>query len=118
MLSNSVKGLLVGILLAINDVFSFGITKAVSNQQLKSINWLIIPTILYALQVWLFYYGLKKTSMSVLNISWNLISNVLVTILGIYYFGEKINDLKSIGLLFAFASISLFALDELKSLGV
>ena len=32
--------------------------------------------------------------MSVLNISWNLISNVLVTILGIYYFGEKINDLK------------------------
>jgi multidrug transporter EmrE-like cation transporter len=118
MSSNSIKGLFVGLLLAMNDVLSFGIIQSVYLQQLKSISWLIIPTILYALQVWLFYYGLRQTSMSVLNISWNLISNVLVTILGIYYFGEKINDLKSIALLFAFASISLFALDELKSLGV
>jgi EamA domain-containing membrane protein RarD len=111
----SISGLLVGFLLAMNDVLSFGITKAVSAQQLKSISWLIIPTILYALQIWLFYYGLKKTTMTVLNISWNLFSNVLVTILGIYYFGEKINDLKSIALLFAFVSISLFAIDDLSS---
>ena len=38
--------------------------------------------------------GLGKTSMSVLNITWNLISNVLVTLIGIYYFGERINNLK------------------------
>jgi EamA domain-containing membrane protein RarD len=115
MLSSSISGLLIGLLLAINDVFSFGITKAVSTQELKSISWLLIPTVLYALQIWLFYYGLGKTTMTVLNISWNLFSNVLVTILGIYYFGEKINDLKSIALLFAFVSISLFAIDDLSS---
>jgi multidrug transporter EmrE-like cation transporter len=49
--------------------------------------------------------------MSVLNITWNLISNVLVTIFGLYYYGEKINNLKSIALGFAIVSISFFALD-------
>jgi multidrug transporter EmrE-like cation transporter len=70
--------------------------------------------ILYAIQILIFSYGLKSTSMTVLNIMWNLISNILVTILGIYFFKEKINDLKSIALLFAFVSIVLFTIDELK----
>jgi multidrug transporter EmrE-like cation transporter len=113
---NTFNGLIIGLVLALNDVISFGITKEVFLQEkIKSMYWLIIPTILYGLQIWLFYYGLKKTSMSILNITWNLISNVLVTILGIYYFGEKINDIKTVALMFAFVSISLFAMDSLKN---
>ena len=110
---NSINGLLIGLVLAINDVFSFGITKSVSLQNgiFKQKYWLIIPVILYGLQILIFYYGLHKTSMSVLNITWNLISNVLVTLIGIYYFGEKINNLKTIALGFAFVSIILFGID-------
>jgi len=109
------NGIFIGLMLAINDVISFGIAKEVFLQErLKNIYWLIIPTILYGLQIWLFYFGLKKTSMSILNITWNLISNILVTLLGIYYFGEKMNDLKTFALIFAFISITLFAIDNLR----
>ena len=110
---NSINGLLVGLVLAINDVFSFGLTKSIylQNGIFKQKYWLIIPVILYGLQILIFYYGLGKTSMSVLNITWNLISNVLVTLIGIYYFGEKINNLKTIALGFAFVSIILFGID-------
>jgi len=71
--------------------------------------------ILYSLQILVFYYGLHKTSMAVLNITCNLISNVLVTIVGIYFFNEKINNLKTIALGFAFVSIVLFAVEGLHS---
>lgn len=112
--NDNLKGLIVGLLLAINDVFSFGITKEVFlKERLKSIYYLIIPTILYSLQIWLFYFGLSRTPMAVLNLTWNLFSNILVTIMGLFYFGEKITNLKTIALLFAFVSIILFGIDGL-----
>ena len=111
-LLNNFKGLWITLLLAFNDILSFGLTKEISiGKNFKSKFWLIIPMILYAFQILLFHYALTKTSMSVLNITWNLISNVLVTIFGIYYYGEQINNLKSLALGFAIISISFFALD-------
>jgi len=109
---NKFNGLWISLLLAFNDILSLGLTKEISiGKNLKSNYWLIIPMILYAFQILLFHYALTKTSMSVLNITWNLISNVLVTIFGLYYYGEKINNLKTIALGFAIVSISFFALD-------
>jgi hypothetical protein len=110
---NSLNGLFVGLLLAINDVISFGITKNIYLKNTK-FYWIFVPIILYGIQILLFYYGLHQTSMTVLNITWNLISNVLVTLIGIYYFGEKINNLKGIALGFAFVSIVLFAIEDFK----
>jgi hypothetical protein len=110
---SNLNSLWVGLILALNDVFSFGITKEISlGKNIKSKYWLIIPMILYALQILIFNYGLTKTSMSILNITWNLISNVLVTFIGLHYYGEQINNIKGIALGFALVSISLFALDE------
>jgi multidrug transporter EmrE-like cation transporter len=105
--------LFISRLLAINDVISFGITKNIYLKKTK-FYWIIIPVILYGLQIFIFYYGLHHTSMSISNITWNLISNVLVTLIGIYYFGEKMNDLKIFALIFAFISITLFAIDNLR----
>jgi len=109
---NNIHGILIGCIMAINDVISFGITKEVFLQDnLKSIYWLIIPTILYGLQIWIFYYGLKKTSMTVLNITWNLFSNILVTLVGIYYYKEQVTNIKTFAILLAFGSIILFTYD-------
>jgi len=113
--SSSIQGLFIGLTLALNDVISFGITKEVFLKNKLSLHWLIIPVILYGLQILLFYYGLGKTSMSVLNITWNLVSNVLVTLVGLYYFKEQITNLKYIALLLAFASIGLFAVDGIQN---
>lgn len=116
-LNNSFYGLIIGLVLAINDVISFGITKEVFlGINFTSLYWLSIPIILYGCQIVLFYYGLTQAvSMSVLNISWNLFSNIIVTLVGLYFFQEDIGSLKSIALLFAFCSISIFTIDGLIS---
>jgi multidrug transporter EmrE-like cation transporter len=113
---SSVNGLLIILVLVINDIISFGITKSVYLQSgiFNTKYWLIIPVILYGLQILIFYYGLHKTSMTILNITWNLISNILVTLIGIYYFGERINNLRIIAFGFAIVAIVLFSIESLQ----
>jgi multidrug transporter EmrE-like cation transporter len=110
-----IYGLLIAFILSINDVISFGIAK-LTFLKIYSIGWLIIPVILYGLQLPLFYYGLKFSSMSILNISWNLISNILVTLVGFFYFKEQVSNVEMIGLIFAFLSIACFTYDDIVKL--
>ena len=48
-----------------------------------------------------------------MNISWDLISDILVTATGLLYFKEKLTPMKQLGLGFAFVAIVLFACDDL-----
>jgi multidrug transporter EmrE-like cation transporter len=50
--------------------------------------------------------------MTVLNIVWNLMSIILVTCLGLFYFKEKISNVKTIALVLGLFSLFLFSLDE------
>jgi len=104
-------GLLVGFLLSLNDIISFGLVKKYNLKQLGVTIGLIIPMILYSFQIPLFSYGLKATSMVILNITWNLLSNVLVTLMGLFYFKEKVSGLKTVAILLAFSSLILFSVD-------
>ena len=104
--------ILIGLLLSLNDIISFGLVKKYSLKQLGYTVGLLLPMILYSFQIPLFNYGLKTTSMIILNIYWNLLSNILVTLLGIFYFKEKINGLRTAALLLAFSSLILFTLDS------
>jgi EamA domain-containing membrane protein RarD len=117
-MDNFIFGLIIFSILSINDVISFGITKEVFlGINLSSLYWLIIPFLLYGSQILLFYYGLSKiNSMAVLNIYWNLISSIIVTLIGIFYYKEQINGLKTIAILLAFLSISIFTIDGLNIL--
>jgi len=60
----------------------------------------------------LFYYGLHNTSMTILNITWNLWSNILVTMMGMYYFKEKLTGLATAAIFMGLSSIVLFTLDS------
>jgi multidrug transporter EmrE-like cation transporter len=113
--SFGIYGLLIAFILAINDVISFGIAK-LTFLKTYSISWLAIPIILYGLQLPIFYYGLKFSSMTILNISWNLISNILVSLIGFFYFKEKIDNIEMVGLIFAFLSIACFTYDDILKL--
>lgn len=113
--SFGIYGLLVAFLLALNDVISFGIAK-LTYLKIYSINWLAIPIILYGLQLPIFYYGLNFSSMKILNISWNLISNILVSLIGFFIFKEKITNIEIVGFIFAFLSIACFTYDDVLKL--
>ena len=105
-------GPLTGFILSLNDIISFALIKKYYLKELPIYVGLYLPMILYSLQVPLFYYGLHSTSMTVLNITWNLFSNILVTLMGIFLFKEKLNGLKTVAIIMGISSIMLLSLDS------
>jgi multidrug transporter EmrE-like cation transporter len=93
-----------GALLALVDVVMMPIAKGVSKKALPV--WLmIVPTLVYAADPWIFLQSLKVESMVVMNFVWDLISDILVTFTGLVLLGEKISTMKSIGIGLSFVSL-------------
>jgi len=105
------NGFFIGLCLAIIDIFSMSMVK---NIYLKNIseNLLIIAVILYGIQMLIFYHGMPYTSMTVLNLTWNLFSSIIVTLMGIYYFKENLTNLETYGTIFGLLSLFLFGLSK------
>ena len=74
-----------------------------------------IAMLIYSLQPYIFLQALQHESMTVMNILWDVISDIMVTIVGLFYFKEQISSLKQVGLMFAFIAIVLMSYDELSS---
>jgi drug/metabolite transporter (DMT)-like permease len=74
---------------------------------------MIIPTIAYAVQPWIFFSAMKFESMIVMNLVWDLTSDLLVTLLGLFYFGEKLGRIRSIGLVLGMVSLCLLSYKDL-----
>jgi drug/metabolite transporter (DMT)-like permease len=73
---------------------------------------LILPVIIYAFQPILFYMSLNYSTLTSMNILWDLMSDVIVTIIGLLYLKEKLHYTSKWGLIFAFIAIILFARDN------
>lgn len=112
MFNKTYGGLIVGALLATIDIFMMGILKKITLGLLSFNTWMPISVLLYTITPWLFKFGLNYTSMTVLNLSWDLLSDILVTSIGLFYFKEKITQLKLFGVLFAIFAILLFTIDQ------
>jgi multidrug transporter EmrE-like cation transporter len=63
--------------------------------------------IVYGFQSIMFYFGLSFGSMTVLNVLWDVISDVLVSLIGVYFFGETLNTIQCVGLVLALTGITL-----------
>ena len=98
--------ILYGILLASMDVIMMPITKMVSRGTL-SLGWMAFATLVYALDPWIFLQSLKGETMTIMNMVWNMASNIVITYTGLVLFGEKISIVKSIGIALSFISILL-----------
>lgn len=100
-----------GFMMAFVDVFMLSIIKKV-NLNAKLIKWMILPTIIYAVQPWIFLQSLEYESMIIMNLLWDLISDVLVTLTGLIIFKETIGPYKLIGVVLSFISITLMSLED------
>lgn len=81
------------------------------------VSWVYIPIgmLIYGLQPFIFLQSLHYESMTVMNILWDLISDVLVTATGLFYFKERISPIKQVALGCAFIAIVLFGYDDYKT---
>ena len=78
------------------------------------ISWKIVPLamFIYGLQPYIFLKSLKYETMTVMNIMWDLISDLIVTATGLLYFKEKLTPVKQGALGLAFVAILMFACDD------
>ena len=78
----------------------------------KHIGWIVLPMIIYSLQPVLFYLSLKYETLVVMNLLWDVISDVIITMIGLFIFQEKIGPYKKLGVIFSFLSIILMSLND------
>ena len=90
--------IIFGIIMSIIDVSVFSILSMIKKNILPKTYLIPLLFILYGCQPLIFYYGLTYTNMSVLNLSWNLLSNIIVTTVGILYIGNVLSLTQCIGI--------------------
>jgi hypothetical protein len=94
------------------DLFMLGILKMISTGAITSMLWMAVPTVVYAIQPWIFLQSQRFESMIVMNLLWALISDVLVTANGILYFKESLSRTKLFGVLFSFLGIFFLSCEK------
>ena len=101
------KSLLYALAMASIDATMLGVIKhiSISGSLLK----MIVPSIVYAVQPWIFLSAMKFESLTVMNLIWDLISDLLVSLLGIFYFKETLNPIQMGGLCLGFVSLCMLA---------
>jgi multidrug transporter EmrE-like cation transporter len=100
-----------GIIMAIIDVLMISLTKLISKDT-RLLRWMIVPTLIYAVQPWIFLKALSYETLVVMNLLWDVLSDVLVTFVGMWFFKEKIGIYKLMGVMLSFVSITLLSLED------
>jgi multidrug transporter EmrE-like cation transporter len=98
-----------GIVMALIDISMMGTLKLVDQGKLLYMTGLPIATLLYAFEPYIFLKALAHSNMVVTNLTWNLASNILVTIAGVFFFGESIKGLKWLAIGLSLFSLGIFA---------
>lgn len=93
------------------DAIMLFVVKNVSLES-KLLRWMILPTVFYAMQPWIFLQSLRYESLIVMNLMWDVISSILITLTGLIYFKESIGIYKVGGLLLSFVAIILMSLED------
>lgn len=101
-----------GLLMAGIDIAMMGLAKLTHLRKLPYASGLALSTAIYALQPFLFLKGLSFESMTVMNLIWNLVSSVVVTLLGVFYFGETVKGVRWVAILLGLFSLGLFAFTD------
>ncbi len=93
--------------MAMIDVVVLSLLKARYIEEITG-NWVFaFAFLVYGFQSLLFYKALSFTSLTSMNIVWDVTSDILVTIMGLYFFKEAITITQKIGILFAIIAMVL-----------
>jgi multidrug transporter EmrE-like cation transporter len=96
-----------GALLGTIDSFALPIVKGVSQGWNPA--YIVVPIVLYGATPLLFLKALEKETLTIMNLVWDLTSNVLVTLIGLILFAEKLPPLKLLGVALSFVSLFLMS---------
>jgi multidrug transporter EmrE-like cation transporter len=98
-----------GTVMALMDIFMMGALKMISNKTLPYSVGFPTATVVYAFQPYLFLKALTHADMTVVNLIWNLMSDIIVTLSGVFLFGESIKGLRWLAIGMSVFSLCLLA---------
>ena len=107
--------LLYALLMAAIDVISLGTVKYVWATPLSYVSTVSAMTLavgLYALQPLVFYKAIAFEGMAIANLLWNVMSSMLVTMIGVWWFKERLTSMKTLGAFFSILAIVLLTWEE------
>lgn len=97
--------------MAIIDVITLPMIKNIYESK-KPLYYMIVPVLFYAIQPFIFYYAMRYSTVAKMNMSWDLLSGILVTSVSILILKEKLGIYSALGLVVGFIAIILFSLDD------
>jgi len=96
-----------GLIMAAIDVLVLSLLKMRYVGDIAS-NWIFVFAFLaYGMQTIVFYKALGYSNLTNMNLIWDLSSDILVTIVGIYFFKEAVTFEQKIGIALAVVAILL-----------
>jgi drug/metabolite transporter (DMT)-like permease len=93
--------------MALIDAFVLSFLKAYNLGWIQWRGIIVISMLIYSFQPIIFLESLNHNSLTVMNLLWDVMSGVIVTVIGLFYFSEKLTKFKKLGVLFSFISIIL-----------
>lgn len=100
------RTLLFGLIFGLLDALCLPIVKSVSIGTMAPA-MMIIPFLMYGASPFIFLKGLQGETLTILNLVWDLTSDVVVTLIGLFVFAEQISSVKKLGVLLSFISLFL-----------
>ena len=96
--------------MALLDVVIMTLLKLKSTSALTSPYILPLTMAIYSLEPLLFFKALSIKGMAILNILWDSISNILIAVVGVFIFGEKMSLTNWLGIFLCTVGIVLVEL--------
>uniref|UniRef100_A0A6C0CGW0 EamA domain-containing protein n=1 Tax=viral metagenome TaxID=1070528 RepID=A0A6C0CGW0_9ZZZZ len=107
--SISTLPIVFGVVMATIDVVMMFTAKFVSLGSVSYSMGLVVATLVYSVQPYLFMKAMKFENMTVTNLIWNLTSDILVTFSGVMVFKESIKGLRWVAIGMSMVALFLFA---------
>lgn len=114
-LGNKKKSIFIAFVLAAIGAIALFLIQKIASKELSK-NWLLVPIFINIASVFLMLVGLKYSSITIFNVEWNLISNILVTGLGVLYLNEVHSVYEIAGLVLAFIAIFILNIEHIQQI--
>lgn len=92
------------------DATALPIVKAVSKGWNQA--WMLVPALLYGFTPFLLLSALREETLTIMNLVWDLTSDITVTIIGLFVFGEVLSPVKTLGVAVSFVGLALMSYES------
>lgn len=85
------------------DAIALPIVKGVSTGWDKA--WMLLPVLVYASSPFILLSALREESLTIMNLVWDLTSDIIITFIGLVVFAESLSPMKFLGVCFSFLAL-------------